>query len=166
MAVDHRRTLEFFVLGLRDLCDATVDQQELLYNASILAHFAQVSTSSADELPTPPHLGAVFDGFVIDSTVRQDRALMEAAGAQCLLLTGFFESQMRRRYNVRWYAQLGADFFRRAARYEPSRRKAQLLHTLAQRFEVWRQIHVRLSRELRDQAYLLASPDPGSFRAA
>ena len=34
--------------------------------------------------------------------------LIEAAGAQCLLLAGFFEDQMRRRYNIRWYAELGA----------------------------------------------------------
>jgi hypothetical protein len=92
--------------------------------------------------------------------VRHDSALMEAAASQCLLLTGFFEDQMRRRYNVRWYAELGADFFRRAARHAPTARKAHLLHTLARRFEPWRQVHARLSRELRDRAYLIALPNP------
>jgi hypothetical protein len=167
IATNQRRALEFFFLALRDLCDATVDQQELLYNASILAHFAQVSTRATEDLPTPADLGAVFDLFVLDTTVRHDGALMEAAAGQCLLLTGFFEDQMRQRYNVRWYAELGAEFFRRAARCEPTARKVHLLHTLARRFESWRQIHARLSRELRDQAYLIASPGPrGSSRAA
>ena len=47
LAVDERRTLEFFVTGLQDVCDGGVDRQELLYNASVLAHYALVSTQSA-----------------------------------------------------------------------------------------------------------------------
>ena len=132
----------------------------MLYNASVLAHYAQVSTGAADDLPTPADLGAVFDGFVLDATKCHDGMLSEAAGAQCLLLAGFFEDQMRRRYNIRWYAELGAAFFRRAARHEPAPHKAWLLTRLACRFEPWRQRHARLSRELRDQAYLLSLPRP------
>ena len=86
--------------------------------------------------------------------------MMETAGAQCLVLAGFFEDQMRRRHNIRWYAQLGAGFFSRAAVLEPSPHKAQLLDTIASRFEAWRQRHARLSRELRDQPFLLARPAP------
>ena len=44
LATDHRQALEFFVLGLQDVSEPTVDRQELLYNASVLAHYAQVST--------------------------------------------------------------------------------------------------------------------------
>ena len=44
-AVDQRRALEFFVTGLQDVSDPGVDRQELLYNASVLAHYAQVSTT-------------------------------------------------------------------------------------------------------------------------
>ena len=160
IATDQRRTLEFFFLGLRDLCDATVDRQELLYNASILAHYAQVSRAATEDLPTPADLGAVFDGFVLGGTEQHDRVLIEAAGAQCLLLAGFFEDQMRRRYNIRWYAELGATFFRQAAHREPAVHKAWLLTRLANRFEPWRQRHARLGRELRDQAYLLSLPGP------
>ena len=43
LASDHRRTLEFFVMNLKDVSEPTVDQQELLYNASVLAHYAQIS---------------------------------------------------------------------------------------------------------------------------
>ena len=45
-AVDQRRALEFFVTGLQDVSDPGVDRQELLYNASVLAHYAQVSTTT------------------------------------------------------------------------------------------------------------------------
>jgi hypothetical protein len=85
---------------------------------------------------------------------------METAGAQCLLLAGFFEDQMRHRHNIRWYAQLGAGFLKQAAVLEPSPHKAQLLDTIASRFEAWRQRHARLGRELRDQPFLLARPAP------
>jgi hypothetical protein len=155
VATDHNQTLEFFFLGLQDLCDATVDRQELLYNASVLAHYAQVSTHADIDLPVPANLSVLFDNFVLDTTVLQDSLLLETAGAQCLLLAGFFEDQMRRRHNIRWYAELGASFFSRAAGQEQSPEKARLLDTIARRFEPWRQCHARLSRELRDQAYIL-----------
>ena len=86
LAIDHRQTLEFFVLRLEDVTEPTVDRQELLYNASLLAHYAQVSTQPDVDVPTPSNLSAVFDHFVADTTLRHDKLMMETAGAQCLLL--------------------------------------------------------------------------------
>src|SRR6266705_1265823 len=160
IATDDRQALEFFVLGLQDISEPTVDRQELLYNASVLAHYAQVSTQADVDCPAPANLSVVFDHFVSDTTLRHDGLMMETAGAQCLLLAGFFEDQMRRRYNIRWYAELGASFFRRAALHEQSLHKAQLLDAIARRFERWRQRHAQLSRELRDRPYLLTPPLP------
>ncbi|PYQ99346.1 MAG: hypothetical protein DMF95_03720 [Acidobacteria bacterium] len=164
LAIDHRQTLEFFVLRLQDISEPTVDRQELLYNASLLAHYAQVSTQPDLDVPAPGNLSAVFDHFVADTTLLDDR-LMETAGAQCLLLAGFFEDQMRRRHNIRWYAELGAGFFSRAARHEQSLHKARLLDAIAGRFETWRRRHAQLGRELRDQPYLLIPPVPPNPRS-
>jgi hypothetical protein len=161
-AVDGRRTLEFFVTGLQDVSDPRVDRHELLYNASVLAHYAQVSVAADVEMPAPENLGVIFEQFVVNAALPDDSHLMETAGAQCLLLTGFFEDQMRARYNIRWYAEIGASFFTRAATYEESRTKARLLTMIARHFEAWRQRHARLSRELRDQPFLL-SPTPRSL---
>jgi hypothetical protein len=158
LATDHRQALEFFVLRLQDVSGPAVDRQELLYTASVLAHFTQISTRSDTELSAPSNLSAVFDHFVLDGSLRNDSLMMETAGAQCLVLAGFFEDQMRRRHNIRWYAELGSSFFSRAAVQEQSAHKARLLNTIARRFEPWRQCYARLSRELRDQPYLLASP--------
>ena len=155
LATDDRRTLEFFFVGLRDVCEPATDLGELMYNASVLAHYAQVSTQSEEDLPTPANLSTVYDHFVADPSLIHDSRMMEAAGAQCLLLAGFFEDQMRRRYNIRWYSELGASFFKRAASHEASVRKAQLLETIARRFEPWRRSHARLSRELKQTRYLL-----------
>lgn len=158
LAIDHRQALEFFVFRLQDISEPTVDRQELLYNASLLAHYAQVSTQPEVDVPAPANLSAVFDHFVADTTLLADHLMMETAGAQCLLLAGFFEDQMRRRHNIRWYAELGASFFRRAALHERSAHKARLLDAIARRFEPWRRRHALLSRELRDQPYLLTPP--------
>ena len=158
LAVNQRQTLEFFVAGLQDVSDSGVDRQELLYNASVLAHYAQVSTYAELELPAPVNLSAVFDHFVLNTSVPQDARLMETAGAQCLFLTGFFEDQMRGRHDIRWYAGLGAGFFVRAAGQVQSAKRARLLTMMARNFEPWRQRHARLSRELRDQQYLLTPP--------
>jgi len=160
LATDQRQALEFFFVRLQDVSEPTVDRQELLYNASLLAHYAQVSTQPDVDLPTPANLSAVFDRFVADTSVLNDSVMMETAGAQCLLLAGFFEDQMRRRHNIRWYAELGAGFFNRAARQERSEPKARLLDAIARRFEPWRRRHAQLGRELRDQPYLLAPPSP------
>ena len=160
LAIDPRQALEFFVVRLQDVSEATVDRQELLYNASLLAHYAQVSTQPDIDVPAPANLSAVFDHFVSDTTLRHDSLMMETAGAQCLLLTGFFEDQMRPRHNIRWYAELGASFFRRAAVHERSLDKARVLDAIARRFEPWRQRHAQLSRDLRDQPYLLTRPAP------
>ena len=155
LAIDPRQALEFFVVRLQDVSDATVDRQELLYNASLLAHYAQVSTQPDVDVPAPANLSAVFDHFVSDTTLRHDSLMMETAGAQCLLLAGFFEDQMRQRHNIRWYAELGAGFFSQAAVHERSSGKARLLDAIARRFEPWRRRHAQLSRELRDRPYLL-----------
>lgn len=160
LATDHRLVLEFFFLSLRDVSGPTVDRQELFYNASVLAHYAQVSTQADAEWPAPANLSTIFDHFVVDASLLRGGLMMETAGAQCLLLTGFFEDQMRHRHNLRWYTELGVGFFNRAAAQEPSAPKARLLTAIATRFELWRQRQARLSRELRDQPYLLPPPKP------
>ena len=120
LATDERQALEFFFSRLQDVSGPSVNREELLYTASVLAHYALISTESDQDMPTPATLSAVFDHFVFDTTLLHDSVMMETAGAQCLLLAGFFEDQMRRRHNIRWFAALGASFYSRAALQEPS----------------------------------------------
>lgn len=158
LATDHRQTLEFFFVELKEISEPGVDRQELLYNASVLAHFAQTSTHGAGDIPAPRSLSDVFDHFVCDMTVSDDPELMETAGAQCLMLAGFFEAQMKRRHNIGWYATLGAGFFGRAAAAANPAAKALLLNTMSRGFEGWRRRYARLGRELQDRRYILANP--------
>src|SRR5688572_32057635 len=160
LASDHRRTLEFFVMNLKDVSEPTVDQQELLYNASVLAHYAQISVDGDIPMATPADLTAVFDHFVADMNVLNDPLMLETAGAQCLLLAGFCEDQTRRRHNSHWYAEKGAGFFRSAGVPEQSASKGKLLDTIGRHGEPWRRRHARLSHELRDSPYLISSRTP------
>ena len=160
LATTERQALEFFFAGLKDVSEAGVDRRELLYNASVLAHYAQTSTQAGLDVPAPRTLVDVFDQFVCDTTTPHDSVLLETAATQCLLLAGFFESQMRRRHSIKWYADLGAGFFRRAASIEASDARADLLDTLGRHFEPWRVRYARLSRELRTQRYVIMPPAP------
>jgi hypothetical protein len=93
-----------------------------------LAHYAQISTQTDIGCPVPANLGVVFDMFVVDTTLVHDGLTIETAGAQWRLLA-IFSAEQPLKKNIH-----------------------------SQGSEPWRQRHARLSRELRDQAYLLTPP--------
>lgn len=156
LPVTQAHTLQFFFEHLRDVTDANgAPEPELLYNASVLAHFATISTASPDFPSTPHSLGRVFDLFVLDRSRQADPEIMEGAAAQCLLLTGFFGSQLKSRYNLKWYAALGASFYERAGRTSSNRARAAMMATMAVRFAFWRKRQAMLAVELREQARLI-----------
>ena len=155
LASNERQTFEFFVVGLKDVLETDVDERELLYTASVLAHHAQVSTQAARDVPAPTSLVTLFDQFVLDQSVHHDGTLLETAGAQCLLLAGFFERQMKARHSIRYYSQLGSTFFRRAGALTSGRTRGALLDSVGQHFEPWRARCARLSRDLDTQRLLI-----------
>ena len=158
LAVTSQQTLRFFFERLRDVAGVDAPERELLYNASVLAHFASTSTASADGFPpTPTSLTTIFDVFVLDKSGHADAGIMEAAASQCLLLTGFFGDQLRRRHNVEWYAALGAGFYEQAADLGQDRARAEMMETMAGRFAFWRRQQARLARELRESGHALSS---------
>jgi hypothetical protein len=162
LAVTTQQTLRFFFERLRDVSeDGHPPRSELLYNASVLAHFATTSTaSSSTSLPAPTSLVTVFDLFVLDRSLHADAEIMESAGAQCLLLTGFFGDQHRRRHNVKWYASLGAGFYASAAQLHRHRERAKMMTAMSEHFDFWRQTQARLAVELREDSKLLLHRPP------
>ena len=102
-------------------------------------------------------------GFVVPAVPNKDKSsvqLLEAAGSQCLLLTGFFRDQVRRRYNVRWYARLGAGFYARAAQLGSDRRRIEMMLVMAKRFDFWCDQQAVLARELREAPLVITTPPP------
>ncbi len=163
LAVTKRQTLRFFFERLQDVVRDAPPTDELLYNASVLAHFAMTSASrTTDFPPSPVSLTTVFDVFVLDRSQHADPEIMEAAGSQCLLLTGFFQDQLRHRHSVEWYGSLGAGFYHSAAHLGRDRARKRLMTTMADRFGYWRRQHHRLAAELRDEPRLVHPPRPSS----
>lgn len=155
LAVSQDHALRFFFEHLRDLSEHRASDRELLYNASVLAHFATTSAASTEFPGTPSTLESVFRLFVMDQSQHSDPTIMEAAASQCLLLTGFFGAQLRGRHNVDWYASLGAGFFVRAAEHTRDNARADMMRIMAAHFAFWRHQQARLAQELRDRARVL-----------
>ncbi len=157
LAVTNTQALRFFFERLKDVSeDAGTPTGELLYNASVLAHFATTSTASTAQFPPcPTSLTAFFDVFVLDRSQHADPEILEAAASQCLVLTGFFYDQLKKRYNIDWYASLGAGFYSHAAQYGTDRPRTRMMEVMASRFDFWRRQQHRLAHELRDMPRLL-----------
>jgi hypothetical protein len=156
LAVTHGQALRFFFEHLRDVSEHDdAPESEVLYNASVLAHFATTSTASLEFPGTPSTLVGVFDLFVMDRSQHHDPDIMEAAGSQCLVLTGFFGAQLAARHNIDWYASIGAGFYGQAAANGANRARMAMMRTMAARFAFWRRQHARLARELHDTPLLL-----------
>jgi len=156
LGVTNAQALRFFFERLRDVAgEDAAPESELLYNASVLAHFATTSISSTTDFPpSPASLSTVFDVFVLDRSQHTDPDIMEAAGSQCLMLTGFFQDQLRRRHNVDWFANLGARFYISAALLSRDAARIRLLRRMGARFGYWRKQQRRLAKELREEAHL------------
>jgi hypothetical protein len=156
LATDERQTLQFFFAGLRGVtADERVDALGLLYNASVLAHFASTSTATVEGWPSPHALEDIFDRYVLHDELAQDTEAMELAAGQCLLLSGFFAEQSRRRHDLEWYGHLGSTFFDRAAMTTLPGARRRMMVRMAIEFEDWRRRYFALARQLRRERYRL-----------
>lgn len=124
LKVDKKETFDFLYLGLRDRVPAgRVVDAETKYTASILASFAQTSSCDMADMPPFSSLSEVFNHFVLPGNDLRDPTLLALAGAQSLFLLGIFPSQMASRHNLRWFRELGQDFYRRAGKYSTDMRE-------------------------------------------
>ena len=159
LGVTSQQALRFFYERLIDVTDDTdPPRDELLYNASVLAHFASTSVASDTFPACPVSLSTVFDLYVMDrEAFSRDPGVVEAAASQCLLLTGFFQDQQRQRHQIAWYTALGSSFFAQAAHLASDSRRGRLMAVMARRFTFWREQQHHLAIELRESPLLIAS---------
>jgi len=151
LASDQRGTLQFFITGLKEVAGVNAERKELLYTASVLAHFAQTSTVTDSGFSTPANLSAIFDQFVIGGMDIPDSEILENAGAQTLFMAGFFQAQMKRRHNVRWFCDMGRTFFGKAADLQHNcPNKREILGRMSESFHPWAEILSRLQTKFRD----------------
>ena len=158
LGVTNQQALRFFYERLVDVTD-DIDppRDELLYNASVLAHFATTSVASDTFPACPASLSTVFDLYVMDrEAIARDPGVVEAAASQCLLLTGFFQDQQKHRHQIAWYTKLGSAFFAQAAQLTSDSRRGRLMSMMARRFTFWREQQHHLAIELREAPLLIA----------
>jgi hypothetical protein len=113
-----------------------VDRQELLYNASVLALYALVTTQSVSDvrrrLRSPPSRQFVLT----PAFYWKIRSCLETAAAQCLLHGGVLRGPVAPRHNhPRVRSPGGVVLQPRPRACERSARKADLLDTLSRHFE-------------------------------
>lgn len=154
--VDSNRTFNFFLSSLRDIKRAEhFCEDDLLYVASVLAHYSQTSRYDATHVPVMSELTEVFDNFIFQTATANDLEILEFGGSQVLLFTGFFRDQMRRRHNVHWYDQVGQALYGRASQYANNGKKRKLFDRMAGNFPVWTLACRDLSQMLRENRFLL-----------
>ena len=156
IAINSANALNFFVENLRETVGARqVNENEVFYVASVLAHYSQTSRSDTTSIPSMAGLSEVFDNFILQTVTGHDSELLEMGGSQVLLFAGFFRDQMSRRHNVKWYDQVGQSLYEKAGQYSASVKKRQLFDGLSESFPVWTMTCRDLSRTLRDNQFLL-----------
>ena len=142
LATDERRALEFFLVHLRDVCEPSVARDELLYNASVLAHYAQVSTATTVGMPMLGGLVPYRSVRPRHDDARGSRPDGDGGGA-VPHPGGFLRGSDAPAARGGVVHRAGGRVFSSAAAHQESEQKARLLHALSRHFEQWRQRHAR-----------------------
>jgi hypothetical protein len=153
---DDMTTLQFFYYQLKFQCaNRPVSKREMAHVASVLATYAATSPSNRQTLPPLADLSEFYSQFFFKPEIQVEPVLLEIAGAQSLLLAGFFREQMRRRHNVEWHDRIGQFFYDRASRYSPHPEKQDLFGRISEHFPFWTTICSGLHKSLWQNRYLL-----------
>ncbi len=153
--------LNFFTENIvEELGDVEMSPEETRYVASILASFASTSRFEQGNWAPATDTREVFDRFVLQ---RNDSGFVapqltaqqaETAGAQLMLVVGFFRSQVHPRVNLRFHSRLGQNFFFRASRAFGGKR-GELLESVSFNFGFWCLVQRKLNQRLREDPYVL-----------
>ncbi len=106
-------------------------------------------------LPAPANLSEIFEHFILYGSDLRSSELLEIGGAQVLLLAGFFRDQMKDRYPVGWYDEIGQSFYGRAARYARNKTRIELMDKMSKYLPFWTITCRNLNRSLQEERLLL-----------
>lgn len=165
LSVNETQALQFFFSGLKDVSGSSARQDELLYNASVLAHYSQVSCGhEGEDIPCPRTLMCIFDNHYNNLAMFRDENMFEVVACQTLMLTGFFGSRMGGRHNLNWYKRICAGFFMSASHASVLVERREFFARMASRVVLWADRQARLEREIRDTPFLLRLPSEGGLQ--
>jgi len=152
LGVDSNRVFNFFLSGLREVtgkkpCD------EMIYVATVLAHYAQTSRYDDSSIRAMVNLSEVFERFVLFGV--DEVEILEIGGSQLLLLAGFFRDQMEHRYNLNCYDLMGQSFYERASFYSKEPKRQELFDRMSESFPNWAIRCCWLNRYFRENRLLI-----------
>jgi hypothetical protein len=164
LAVNKAQAIRFFFSGLKDVSGPSASRDEVLYNASLLAHFAQTPCAKdGDGTSCPMTLMCVFDRH-LNLSMYRDENMFEVAACQTLMMIGFFGSRMKARHNVDWYKRMCSGFFQSVSDVTVHAKRKEFFARMARRVDLWAYRQAKLERELRDAPYLLRLPSEGGMK--
>ena len=161
LAVDSIRTLQFFLDVLQEeKLPSGIEEPDLMYVASVLSHYSITSSGDRKHTPLMSSLSEIMDEFLIPvaySGVSVSSEVLEVAGAQTLMLNGFFRSQMRQRHNLSFFDRIGKTFFFSAGFFSHDSKKKEVLPRVAKNFTEWALVLNRVNQKALDRRYLIVS---------
>jgi hypothetical protein len=152
--VDFNTAVNFFFTGLK-VVTGKETSDEMIYVASILAHYSLTPRYDDNILSIPPmaDLSEVSDkSFLLET---KDPKTLETVGSQLLFLDGFFRDWMSRSHNVKMYDDVGQSIYDRASFFTRESKKRELFGRMSESFPSWAISCCDLSRDCRNNQYLL-----------
>jgi hypothetical protein len=151
LSVNHSQTFSFFLDGLQETTKKEPCSQ-MLYVASVLAHYAQTPQGSHEYIAFRDLGDMVGQAVFVEVS---DPEILQIYGSHIILFAGFFRDQVGRRHNVGWYDQLGQRFYYRVGRYSSSAKERDFFGDFAEVLPQWTHRCCRLSRYLREKRLLI-----------
>jgi hypothetical protein len=147
--------LKFFFLELSETeTGRNLSHHETLHVASVLAHFAQVSTTApASSLPAPASLSQIFRQihFLDELSIAtlKDAEILRMTAALALFAVGFLSREARKPSELQWFISQGRAFYVRASAFSTSETDQKTYYKMSRNFVAWARACRDIQRELR-----------------
>jgi len=154
-------TLQFFYTELRDTNSAReLSQLEALHVASMLSHYAHVSTfAPAADMPPPAGVDEVAKRFtVLDALAAgqlKDQETVRSAAVQCLFSLAFYRKWLEGRRQTEWLEDHGRAYYRHTSNLSTSDNDRKTFWLMSRNFVSWVRACQELQTDLRDRPFLL-----------
>lgn len=156
--------LKFFFLELsKTESGRNLSHQETIHVASVLAHFAQVSTKApASALPPPESLSQIFYHLTLMDELSvatlKDPEIMRLGAVQSLFAVGFLSREARHPSELQWFISQGKAFYIRASVFSTSETDQRTYYQMSKNFVPWVRACRDIQQELRYMPFALDMP--------
>jgi hypothetical protein len=165
---DSEHTAEFFANELQSVVRRTqCDQNEMLYVASVLAHYASTPCVKGRPLTLAINESAVPFAFTRTELSPYLYARLspnheplnaedfENKGSYIFLMIGFFRRQMEYQNNVVLYEKIAQGYYHQAHQYIQNETRKQFLRKFSYALPFWSNACAGLNKVLREKRFIL-----------